>query len=222
MRRWIMDSTPGRGRRVALSTVLLGGVLLTAGAFSSPAVATSDGTVTKTTTYSINCNAGVIGLGAETVTTTQTAPSSVLPGAKIAIKWKSKVLISAAQDKEAWALTARSFKGTVTNDVDNSSDASPKAVNIAGTKGIPFEANLVGPPNYGPAYEYSPLPTGSLATTPSFTAGAKGTDKVTAGVDDATATLYSGPNGTGTMLGKISVTCSAPSKPATIDSIAVS
>jgi hypothetical protein len=195
--------------------------LTTLGAVASPAVALSDSTVTKTTTYNVTCSAGVVGTGTEGVTTTQTSPSSVVHGTKFPIKWKSKVAISKTQDEAAWALGARSFKGKITNDVDNSSDASPKAVNIAGTNGIPFLGNLVGPPNYAPAFEYSPLPTGSLATTPSFTAGAKGTDKVTPGIDDATATLYTGPNGTGTAITTITVNCSAPPTSVIIDSIPV-
>jgi hypothetical protein len=200
---------------------LLGGALVTVGAFTSPAVAISN-TLTKTTTYNVSCTAGVVGTGTEAVTTTQTAPSSVTHGTKFAIKWKSKVAIAKTQDEAAWTLGARSFKGTITNDVDNSSDASPKAVNIAGTKGIAFVGNLVGPPNYGPAFEYTPLPTGAYATTPSFTAGAKGTDKVSPGVDDATATLYTGANGTGTAITTITVNCSAPSTPVIIDSVPVS
>lgn len=222
MRPWSIYSPQGRLRRVVLSTALLGSAMVTVGAFSLPAHASADATKSKTTAYSINCQAGVVGTGAETVTATNVYPASVLPGAKFTINWHSVTAVSKTQDEAAWALGARSFKGKVTTIDYNSSDATPKSVNVAGTKGIPTGGNLIGPPNYGMPLIYTPLKGSPNAITPTFTAGKKGTDNVSPGVDDASLTLYSGTNGTGTAIATVTANCSAPSKPTIIAAIPVS
>jgi hypothetical protein len=221
MRRWIMHSPQGRLRRVVLSTLLVGGALATVGAFSSPALASSATTKTKTVSYTISCAAGIVGTGTETVTATNVAPASVLHGAKFTISWHSITAVSKTQDEAAWTLGARSFKGKVTTIDYNSSDATPKSLNVAGTKGISTGGNLIGPPNYGSPLIYTPLKGTPPAVTPSFTAGSKGTDNVSPGVDDATLTLYSGANGTGTAIATVQANCSAPSTKVTLASIAV-
>ena len=222
MPRWTMDSTQGRFRRVAFSTALVAGALATVGAFSSAAHAGTDATTSKTTKYTISCSAGIVGTGTETVTATNTYPTSVLPGASFKISWHSITLVSKTQDEAAWALGARSFKGKVTTIDYLSSDATPKSVNVAGTKGIPTGGNLIGPPNYGSPSIYTPLKGTPPAVTPAFKAGTKGTDTVKPGVDDATLTLYSGTNGTGTAIATVTANCSAPSGTVIIASIPVS
>jgi hypothetical protein len=214
--------TKGRLRRVALSSALLGGALLTGGAFSSQAHASAATVKTKTTTYTISCSAGIVGTGTETVKATETYPTSVLPGAQFTIKWHSITTVSKTQDEAAWALGAKSFKGKVTTIDYMNSDASPSTLNVAGSNGIPTGGNLVGPPNYGTPLIYTPLKGTPPAVTPAFTAGSKGTDNVTPGVDDATLTLYSGTNGTGTAITTVTANCSAPSPPVVIASIPVS
>jgi hypothetical protein len=222
MRRWISYSRVGRLQRVAFSAALVGGALTAVGAFSSPALAKSDTTKSKTTTYTITCNAGVVGTSTEKVAATNTYPASVLPGAKFTISWHSVTTVSKSQDEEAWALGARSFKGKVTAIDYLSSDASPKSLNVAGTKGISTGGNLIGPPNYGSPLIYTPLKGSPPAVTPSFTAGTKGTDTVKPGIDDASLTLYSGQNGTGTAIATVQANCGAPTGSVVIATIPVS
>jgi hypothetical protein len=222
MRRLIIDSKHGRLRRVALSTALLGGALATVGAFSSPAHASTDATKTTTAKYTISCAAGIVGTGTETVAATNVYPASVVHGTTFKITWHSVTTVSKTQDEAAWALGARSFKGKVTTIDYLSSDATPKSLNVAGTKGIPTGGNLIGPPNYGSPLIYTPLKGSPPAVTPLFKAGAKGTDTVKPGVDDASLTLYSGTNGTGTAIATVTANCSAPSTPTVIASVPVS
>jgi hypothetical protein len=218
----IVDSPRGRLRRLAFSAAVIGGAVATVGAFTSPALANPATTKSTTKTYTISCSAGIVGTGSETVTATNTYPTSVLHGSTFKINWHSITKVSKTQDEAAWSLGARSFKGKVTTIDYLSSDATPNTVNVAGASGIPTGGNLIGPPNYGTPSIYTPLQGQPPAVTPAFKAGVHGTDNVKPGVDDATLTLYSGPNGTGTAIATVTANCSAPSGTVYIASVPVS
>jgi hypothetical protein len=174
-------------RRVALLVALLAGVFASVGLFSPSALASTATTKTTKTTFTLNCNTGIAN-GQVSVTTTQTYPSSVAPGAKFTIKWASVTTVEGALATAADSLAPGGKEdGTVTVDTDLSTDGKPSSLNIAGTKGV-AESGTIGT---GTSSFKIYTPVKGTLTTPTFTAGKKGTDKISATTDDANVTIYS-------------------------------
>lgn len=205
-------SRRGPLRRVALSVTLLAGVLASVGMFSSPALASTAATKTTKTTFTLSCKTGIAN-GDVSVTTTQTYPTKVAAGKKFTIKWSSVTTVKGALATAAYAVAPNgSEQGTVTTDTDLSTDATPKSVNIAG-KGL-AESGTISSPSSFPIY----TPASGTYTTPSFTAGKKGTDKISAQDDDANITIY---NSSGTEVTTTTADCSPVGTPAVIATITV-
>src|SRR3984957_12302205 len=113
-------------RRVTLLVTLLAGVFASVGAFSSSAFASNATTKTTKTTFTLYCKTGLAN-GDVSVTTTQTYPTSVAPGAKFTIKWSSITTVSGALASAAYLVApGGTEKGKVTTDDDVSTDATPK------------------------------------------------------------------------------------------------
>jgi hypothetical protein len=201
-------------RRVALSGAILVGGFASVGAFASPALAaTAAKTKTTKTTFTLSCKTGIAN-GDVSVTTTQTYPTSVKPGAKFTIKWSSVTTVEGALATAAYAAAPNgSEKGTVTLDTDQSSDATPKSLNIAGKKGL-AESGQISSPNSFPIY----TPVSGTYTTPAFKAGKKGTDKISADIDDANITIY---NSSGGKVESTTADCSPVGTPAVIATVKV-
>jgi len=210
----MFHSSRGALRRVVLSAALFGGVFASVGAFSLPAHAsTPAATKTTKTTFTLSCKTGLAN-GDVSVTTTQTYPVSVAAGAKFKIKWSSVTTVEGALATAAYAVAPNGTeKGTVTTDVDLSTDATPSSMNVAGTKGLP-EQGTISSPN---SFPISTPVTGSN-TTASFTAGTKGTDKISAQDDDANITIY---NSSGTEVTTTTADCSPVGTPAIIAKVKV-
>lgn len=211
----MIHSKRGAVQGLALSAALVAGILGSVIAFSSPALAsTTAGTKTKTTTYSLSCKTGIAN-GDVSVTTTQTYPTSVAPGAKFKITWSSVTTVEGTLASAAYTLAPNGKEdGTVTTDDDNSSDAKPASKNIAGKKGIAESGTISSPSSFT-----IDTPTSGTISTPNFTAGTKGTDKITAGTDDANIIIY---NSSGQEVTSTTADCSPVGTPATIASITVS
>jgi hypothetical protein len=110
-----------------------------------------------------------------------------------------------------------SEKGTVTLDTDLATNATPSSQNVAGTNGIPEEGTISSPNGFN---VFTP-PQGSTPgyfTTQSFTAGKKGTIKISAQDDNATVTIY---NSSGTAVTTTSANCTPVGKPKVIAKIKV-
>jgi hypothetical protein len=195
-------------------------VITSLAAYSSPALAsTPAATKTTTTTFTLSCNTGIAD-GDVSVKTTQTYPSSVAAGAKFTIKWSSVTTVEGALASAAYAIApGGSEKGTVVTDTDLSTDANggttakPNSKNIAGKKGVAEQGTISSPSSFP---IYTPV-TGTL-TTPSFTAGKKGKDKVSADIDDANITIY---NKSGGEVTTTTADCSPSGTPAVIAIITV-
>jgi hypothetical protein len=206
-------------RRVVLSVTLLAGVIASLAAYSSPALASTVATTTtKTTTFTLSCNTGIAD-GDVSVTTTQTYPTSVAPGAKIKIKWSSVTTVEGALASAAYAVAPNgSEKGTITTDDDLSSDGTPATKNIAGTSGL-FEEGIITSPSSFPVYTPT---TNGTSVSGTYTAKLKsktaGTDKISAGDDDANITIY---NSSGTEVDTTTADCSPVGTPAVIATITV-
>jgi hypothetical protein len=172
--------------------------------------------VTKTTktTFTLSCKTGIAN-GDVSVTTTQTYPVSVAPGALFKIKWSSVTTVEGALATAAYAIApGGSEKGTIVLDNDLSTDATPATLNVAGTKGLP-ESGTISSPNSFPIY----TPLTGKNTTPSFKAGtAAGTDKVSAQDDNANITIY---NSSGTAVTTTTADCTPVGTPAVIATITV-
>ena len=183
-------------------------------AFSAPAFANAAAkTKTTKTTFTLSCKTGIAN-GDVSVTTTQTYPASVAAGAKFTIKWSSVTTVEGALASAAYALAPNgSEKGTVTTDTDLSTDATPKSMNVAGTKGV-AESGTISSPSSFPIY----TPVNGTLTTGSFKAGKKGTDKVSAQDDDANITIY---NSSGSEVTTTTADCSPVGTPAVIATITV-
>jgi hypothetical protein len=156
------------------------------GVFSSQALASPAATKTTKTTFTLHCSAS-IAVGDVSVQTTQVYSPSVKAGSKFTLKWKSVTTVSGQLAAAANAIAPDgSERGTVTLDNDLSTDASPKTNNIAGKKGIKEFGMISTGVNSFKVY----TPKTGYETTPSFTAGKKGTEKVSAQDDDATVSIY--------------------------------
>jgi hypothetical protein len=209
----MIHSKRGTLRRAALLVALLAGVFASVGAFSSSAFASTAANKTTKTTFTLSCKTGIAN-GDVSVATTQTYPASVKPGAKFTIKWSSVTTVEGALATAAYAAAPNgSEKGTVTLDTDLSTDATPKTLNIAGTKGVAESGKISSPSSF-------PIDTpvsGSL-TTPAFKAGKKGTDKISADIDDANITIY---NKSGGKVESTTADCSPVGTPAVIATVTV-
>lgn len=183
----MVHSKRGPVRRIFLLLALFGGVVASVGSFSSAALAsTPAATKTTKTTFTLTCKTGIAN-GNVSVATTQTYPASVAAGGKFTIKWSSVTTVEGALASAAYAIApGGSEKGTVTTDTDLSTDATPKTNNIAGKNGV-AEQGTISSPNSFPIY----TPKKGTYTTPSFKAGKKGTEKISADIDDANITIYS-------------------------------
>jgi hypothetical protein len=207
-------------RRIVLSVTLLAGVIASLAAYSSPALAsTAAATKTTKTTFTLSCDTGLAN-GDVSVTTTQTYPVSVAAGTKFKIKWSSVTTVEGTLASAAYAVApGGSEKGTVVTDTDLSTDANggtkaePSSTNIAGKKGVPEQGTISSPSSFP---IYTPV-TGTL-TTPSFTAGKKGKDQVSADIDDANITIY---NSSGSKVTTTTADCSPSGTPAVIAIITV-
>jgi hypothetical protein len=214
----MVHSKRGSLRRVALSGALLAGVS-TIGLFSWPTLASATTTKTQTTKYTLTCKTGIAN-GDVTVTTTQTYPVSVAAGAKFTIAWKSTTEVGGTLASAAYAIAPKgSEKGIIHVDDDKSTDATPATLNVAGTKGL-SEVGTISSPSGFPVYT-PPLVKGKQGTftTPDFTAGKKGTDKISATIDDADVTIY---NSSGGKVTTTTADCSPVGTPAVIATITVS
>ena len=174
--------------------------------FSSPALAgaaTTATTTTTQTTFTLNCDTGIAN-GPVSVTTTQTYPVSVKAGKKFTIKWSSVTTVGQELASAAYALAPNgSEQGTVTTDQDLSTDAKPATDNVAGSKGVQ-EKGTISSPNGFPIYTPPQGSSPGYFTTPKFKAGKKGTDKISAGDDDANVTIY---NSSGTAVTTTTADC---------------
>jgi hypothetical protein len=200
-------------RRVVLSVTLLG-ILTSLAAYSSPALAsTAAATKTTKTTFSLYCKTGLAD-GDVSVATTQTYPVSVAPGATFKIKWSSVTTVSGALASAAYLVApGGTEKGTVVTDNDLSTDATPATSNIAGTKGV-AESGTISSSSSFPIY----TPVSGTLNTPSFTAGTKGTDKISAQDDDANLTIY---NKSGKEVTTTTADCTPVGTPAVIAKVKV-
>jgi hypothetical protein len=181
-----------------MSVALLASVITSVAALSSSTAfaTTTAATKTKTTTFTLSCKTGLAN-GDVSVTTTQTYPASVAPGASFTIAWSSITTVEGALASAAYTLApGGSEQGTVVTDTDVSSDAKPASLNIAGSSGLAESGTISSPssfPIYTPALQNGVQPT---YTTPSFKAGkTAGTDSVTATTDDANLTIYNSSGG---------------------------
>jgi hypothetical protein len=209
----MVHAKSGRLRRVTLVVALLSGAFASFGAFSSSAFASTATTKTTKTTFTLYCKTGLAD-GDVSVATTQTYPASVGAGKKFTIKWSSVTTVSGALASAAYLVAPDGTeKGTVKTDKDLSSDGTPKTLNIAGTKGI-AESGKISSSSSFPIY--TPV-TGSI-TTPSFTAGKKGTDKISAQDDDADLAIY---NKSGKKVSSTTADCTPTGTPAVIATITV-
>ncbi|MFZ0664626.1 MAG: hypothetical protein WAM97_02655 [Acidimicrobiales bacterium] len=199
---------------VALSVALIAGVIGSVAAFSSPALAASTaGTKTKTTTYTLSCKTGIAN-GDVSVKTTQTYPASVAPGAKFKITWSSVTTVEGTLASAAYTLAPGGKEdGTVTTDNDLSSDGTPATNNIAGKKGIAESGTISSPSSFT-----IDTPTTGTISTPSFTAGTAGTDTISAQDDDANITIY---NSSGSKVATTTADCSPTGNPTTIAKVKV-
>ena len=202
-------------RRIVLSVTLLAGVIASLAAYSSPALAsTAAATKTKTTTFTLSCDTGIAN-GDVSVTTTQTYPKSVAAGAKFTIQWSSVTTVEGSLASAAYALApGGKEKGTVTTDDDLSTDATPSTLNVAGS-GVKEQGKISSASSFP---IYTPKKGSPPLTTPSFTAGSAGTDKISAGDDDATVTIY---NSSGNPVTTTTADCTPVGTPAVIASITV-
>jgi hypothetical protein len=212
----MFHSRKGPLRRVTLLVALLAGVFASVGVFSSSAFAsTAAAAATKTTktTFTLDCNTGIAN-GEVSVTTTQTYPTSVKPGAKFTVKWASVTTVEGALATAADSLAPGGKEdGTVILDTDLSTDATPKSNNVAG-KGV-AESGTIGTGTQSFKI-YTPV-KGTL-TTPDFTAGKKGTEKISAQDDNANVTIYSK---SGQKIESTTADCSPKGTPAVIATITV-
>jgi hypothetical protein len=201
-------------RRVVLAVALFSGVFASVGAFSLPALAsTAAATKTTKTTYSLYCKTGLAN-GDVSVTTTQTYPVSVAPGAKFTIKWSSVTTVSGALASAAYLVApGGTEKGTVVTDNDLSSDGTPATLNIAGKKGVQ-ESGTISSSSSFPIY----TPVSGTLVTPSFTAGKKGTDSISAQDDDANLAIY---NKSGKEVTTTTADCTPVGTPAVIAKVKV-
>jgi hypothetical protein len=210
----MIHSRRGTLRRVSLSVALLA-VFASVVAVSAPAFASTPAAKTKTTktTFTLYCKTGLAD-GDVSVATTQTYPAKVAAGSKFTIQWASVTTVSGALASAAYLVApGGTEKGTVTKDNDLSSDGTPKTSNIAGKSGVQ-ESGTISSSSSFPIY--TPV-TGTL-TTPTFTAGKKGTDKISAQDDDANLAIY---NSSGTEVTTTTADCTPVGTPAVIATITV-
>jgi hypothetical protein len=210
----MIHSKRGPLRRVVLSVALLGGAFASVGAFSVPAFASTAGKTTTTTTkFTLYCKTGLAN-GDVSVTTTQTYPKKVKAGKTFTIQWSSVTVVSGSLASAAYLVApGGTEKGTVTTDNDLSSDATPKTLNIAGTSGIQ-ESGTISSSSSFPIY----TPVTGTINTPSFTAGSKGTDKISAQDDDANLAIY---NSSGSEVTTTTADCTPVGTPKVIATITV-
>jgi hypothetical protein len=211
-----MFNSKGALRRVSLSAALLAGVFASVVAISSPALASTTTASTKTTktTFTLYCKTGLAN-GDVSVATTQTYPSTVAAGKTFTIKWKSVTTVSGALAGAAYLVAPGGKEsGTVTLDDDVSTDATPKTSNIAGTNGVQ-ESGTISSSSSFPIY----TPVSGTLTTPAFTAGKKGTDKISAQDDDANLTIY---NKSGKEVDTTTADCTPVGTPKVIATVTVS
>lgn len=183
MIQWARRSLP----RVALSATLLGGVA-TIGVLSSPAKAVT--MTTTSTTYTAACDDGAWN-GDVSVKATFSYPASVIHGSKFTVQWKVVTTVTGTLASTWYAITGPNGyeEGTVTQENESSTDATPSSLNVAGTHGVPEYGSISSSTSfkvYAPPQGATP-PT---VTSPSFTAGKAGTDKITPSSSVDTAAYY--------------------------------
>jgi hypothetical protein len=209
----MIHSRRGSLRRISLLVALLSGVSASLGAISSPAFASTAATKTTKTTFTLYCKTGLAD-GDVSVATTQTYPASVAAGQKFTIKWSSITTVGGALAGAAYLVApGGKEKGTVTTDNDLSTDATPKTLNIAGTKGVK-ESGTISSSSGFPIY----TPVKGSLTTQSFTAGKKGTDEISAQDDDANLVI---DNKSGKQVTSTTATCTPVGTPSVIATITV-
>jgi hypothetical protein len=174
------------------------------------------GNKTTTVKYSIVCSEGVLGNATLTGTFTTTLPTSVAPGATFSGSGSGTIVVPASLvDLGIELLGGESFTGTVTTLNVKSSDATPKVDNAAGANGITLPATNV-------TEGHSATLDINGVTDGPFVAGKAGTDKITDSNSVSTVDVWSGPNGTGTLITTLAGTCSAPAKTVTLGKVTVS
>jgi hypothetical protein len=203
----LIHSRKGRLRAVSLSAAVLGGSLGSLGFLPSSAVAST--TATKTSTFTLVCNAGILGnISLTGSKATATYPASAKHGSKFSSTFNANLQIPASVEAKAAALGSKQFDGTVTLVNVSSSDASPSPLNVA-SPAIPIPKTPVIKNKAG----HLLIPhTGNI--TMHFTAGSKtGTD--TAKLGNAAATIHE-YNSAGVAFLTISVTCQPPAPTVTL------
>jgi len=202
---------------VAAAVLPLSLICTVVGSGASYAKGTGTGTKTKTTKFTLSCKTGIAN-GDVSVTTTQTYPTSVAAGATFTIEWSSVTTVEGTLASAAYAIApGGSEQGTVVTDTDLSSDATPSSENVAGSSGVP-EDGTISSPNSFPIYTPPQGSSPGYFTTPPFTAGKKGKDKISAQDDDANVTIY---NSSGDAVTTTSADCSPVGKPKVIGTIKV-
>jgi hypothetical protein len=188
--------------------MVLGSAVVTVG-FGSQALASPAAAKTKTThsNYTLSCKAPPVGNGNVTVDSYFTYPASVKPGQKFKFKWYSVTTVLpplSSLGDSAVAPQGGTIKGATKITNVTSTDAKPAKANTSAgiklPKGWPFSTGKYGPDGIPIAGTLPPTPPGGnfkirtpvkgTETTGTFTAGKKGTDKVTAGEDDAWENVY--------------------------------
>lgn len=209
--------TFGGFRRVALSGAILAGALASMGVLATQAGASPARVdTTKTATFSVSCNLGILGTQTLTGNLTSTFPASVASGGRFkATKAHGELIVPTSLVNEGYGIGYRSFNGSITAVDAKSSDATPSPINAAG-KGLPIPTTKI--------VQNKPIDllipaTGTISVGP-FKAGKKGTDTATLSNSAATVKLYTSSNGTGTPT-TIDATCNAPTTKTVLGSIKV-
>jgi hypothetical protein len=201
--------------RVGLSATLLGGVA-TMGVLASPAGAVT--TTTTTTTYTAACDEGAWD-GDVSVKATFTYPASVMHGSTFTVQWKVVTTVTGTLASTWYALAGPNGyeEGTVTQENEASTDATPSPLNVAGTQGVPEYGNISSSKSFK---VYAP-PQGSTpptVTSTSFTADKAGTDEITPSSSVDTAEYY---NAKGQEVTTDTATCRPTGTPPVVATITV-
>jgi hypothetical protein len=159
---------------------------------------------TKSVTYSVSCNLGILGTNTLTGALTTNYTTPVKAGVATTVTGSGDLVIAKALANAGYALGARSFAGSITTLNFDSTDASPSPLNAAGSSGINIPKT--------PVVKNQPITllipsSGTISV--SATAGTPGTDTTTLSNSAATVTLY---NKSGAAITTIAATCNAPTK----------
>jgi hypothetical protein len=197
-------------RAVALCT-LTGAVL---GLDMTPAATASTGvTITKTTYFTLVCQAGILGtLSLPHSMVTASYPASVQHGATFSTTIAGYANVNTATANKAYTLGARYYDGTITTDNIFITDATPQTYNLANP---PMAIPRAPLPNK--AFKLKLPPKGVLTTH--LTAGKPG--KVT-GTDGNAVAKFNLYNSGGVRFLSLTLTCQPPTPPLTVVATTVS